>query len=102
MRNCNFGDTIHEDGVYTCQRCGLTTKYTPHPPDRIFATCRVQSGLGTAIGHVLAGVGITKQRYLWAKSKITGKPAKCGCEKRADTLDRWSDKVARKIKKLVG
>lgn len=76
---------------YRCDRCGLTTNPTKHPPEKVHATCRY-SAVGDWLEHGLRACGVTTDRYTLVRDwlyRLCGlaPPRSCGCGKRRDWLN---------------
>jgi hypothetical protein len=91
--NCLWKDSGEPDDRgwrrVQCIRCNLVTAPTPHPHDRIKAKCKAYPfwhEFGHWLALILAAVGVTKDRYVWLKSRA-GLQAKCGCQQREERLN---------------
>jgi|GEM_PF-4234113 len=90
--NCKWADHGEPDARgwrrVKCTRpaCGITSGYTPHPHERIFATCKVW-GWGDYLAASLAMVGITSERVSW----LIGR--ECECARRQEEFNTFGERV---------
>jgi hypothetical protein len=86
---CQWEDTLDVDErgwrKVRCTRCGRLSGYTPHPHERIFATCRVL-GWGDYVSLFLALFGITKGRANAVARRLGFR--NCRCRERQERVNR--------------
>lgn len=75
-----------------CERCGLTSGYTPHPPEKIFVDVECGVGRGLVVGESVivrpqAGVGMEMLELLHS---LGAEPhSSCNCAARAAEMNVW-------------
>ena len=90
--------------VMVCAICGKSEEIsdTTIPPSKYYRNCSVSgipsgsvnhppsAGLGDLAEHLLASLGVTKEKYLAVK-QACGLPPTCNCDARKEWLNRVSD-----------
>lgn len=80
---------------YRCERCGLLTNPTSHPPEKVYCQCRAYPRwheFGHWAALLVGELGVTRHRYVAAK-KLLGLQPKCGCQQREAAMNAWGGRV---------